>query len=227
MTDTTTATASTAGADRVLTRQGRDRRDDLLAHAERLILERGVAGTRMVDIARAAGVAKGLVYWYFDSKDALLLAIAHDVRERLRATQTAAVESLTAPLDQLYVGTVVSVRFVHEHWNLFRVLQTEVADAHGDLLGESSRIHALDTVAIVEAGQADGSIRADEEPLVLAHGNQGIVNHMVLAAVRGHLTDVESAAHAAARLAVHAAAASPEVARAAIDRCATARPRPT
>src|SRR5690554_2997861 len=165
-------------SERVLTRHGRDRRDELLEHAERLLLERGVGGTRMVDIADAAGVAKGLVYWYFESKDALLLAIVLDVRERLRAAQVTATESIDEPLDRLYVGTEVSVHFIDEHWNLYHLIQTQIADArYGDLLGESSHVHALDTVEVVEIGQAHGSIRTDEDPLVIAHTNQGVVNH--------------------------------------------------
>ena len=207
-----------AAPDRVLTRQGEDRRAELLAHAERLLLERGVAGTRMRDIAEAAGVAKGLVYWYFDSKDALLLAIVLDVRERLRAAQIHAIGDIAEPLDQLYVGTELSVRFIDEHWNLYTLLQSGFTDpAHADALGESAHVHALDTIAVVEAGQAVGTIRT-EDPNVLAHANQGVVNHFVLSCRRGHLPDVGTAAHAAARTVVHIAAASAHGAAATIAR---------
>lgn len=212
--------------ERVHTRQGRDRREELLAHASRLILERGLADTRMVDIAEAAGVAKGLVYWYFESKDALLLALVLDVRERLRVAQTTAAAGVDDPLDRLYAGTVASVHFIDEHWNLYRLLQTVTdADERTEALAVSGRVHAADTIELLEEGRDAGVVRGDEDLLVLAHGNQGIVNHFTLAAQRGDLPDIATAAHAAARLVVRAAAASPDLADAAIDRCRPRRAR--
>lgn len=203
--------------ERVHTQQGRDRRAELLAHAEELFLERGVAETRMVDIAEAAGVAKGLAYWYFDGKEALILAIALDVRDRLRDAQLDAIAGLDAPLEQLYVGTYASVTYIHEHWNLYGIIHSSLSDPrHAAALGETSRVHATDTVAVIEMGQADGSIRPDEDPLLLAQGNQGVVNHVVLSLQRGQIDDVHDAAHAAARYVVHASAATPELARSAI-----------
>src|ERR1041385_8115863 len=45
---------------RQLTAQGLERKQQLLDHAARLFAERGYADTRIVDICKAAGVAKGL-----------------------------------------------------------------------------------------------------------------------------------------------------------------------
>lgn len=198
-------------ASRVHTQQGEDRRTELLAHAERLFLERGVADTRMVDIADAAGVAKGLAYWYFESKDALLLAIALDVHDRLRHTQLEAVAGLDTPLEQLYVGVAESVKFIDEHWNLFVMIVWALADKNPS--GETSQLHADDSIEIITAGQADGTIRDDEDPLLLAQSHQGIVNHMVMSRQSGLIADVDTASHAAARAIVHLSATTPELAR--------------
>jgi AcrR family transcriptional regulator len=40
-----------------------------------VFLERGLAHATMADVSEAAGVAKGTVYRYFDSKSALLTAL--------------------------------------------------------------------------------------------------------------------------------------------------------
>jgi AcrR family transcriptional regulator len=48
----------------------------LTAAAAGVFAERGVANTAVSDIVRAAGVAQGTFYLYFDSKDAVLLAVA-------------------------------------------------------------------------------------------------------------------------------------------------------
>ena len=70
--------------ERQLSHQGEDRKSLLLERAEALLLERGYAGTRMRDVAEAAGVTKGLLYWYFESKEALIRVLAQGSRPRLR-----------------------------------------------------------------------------------------------------------------------------------------------
>lgn len=55
--------------------QAEQRRIQLIDAALELFSERGIEATRVSDIARAAGVAQGLLYHYFPSKDALVAAI--------------------------------------------------------------------------------------------------------------------------------------------------------
>jgi AcrR family transcriptional regulator len=51
------------------------RSEQLLDAAERVLEEKGLRATTVADIATAAGVAKGTVYLYFASKDALFAAL--------------------------------------------------------------------------------------------------------------------------------------------------------
>ena len=48
---------------------------ELLAAALELFIEKGFAATRLADVAARAGVAKGTLYLYFDSKEALFRAV--------------------------------------------------------------------------------------------------------------------------------------------------------
>src|SRR5512132_4530615 len=50
------------------------RREQLLDAAS-VFLERGLAQATMADVTEAAGVAKGTIYLYFDSRSALLTAL--------------------------------------------------------------------------------------------------------------------------------------------------------
>ena len=52
----------------------------LLAAAERLFLERGVAHTSLDQIAREAGVTRGAVYWHFQNKAHLFNDMLNQVR---------------------------------------------------------------------------------------------------------------------------------------------------
>ena len=54
------------------------RHGELLAAALDLFVEKGFAATRLDDIAARAGVSKGTLYLYFDSKAALLKAVVED-----------------------------------------------------------------------------------------------------------------------------------------------------
>lgn len=56
----------------------RDRHQEILEAAARVITDRGLAETRIQDIAERCGVSAGLILYYFDSKDRLLAeALTH------------------------------------------------------------------------------------------------------------------------------------------------------
>ncbi len=69
------------------------RRDQILDAAERVLVERGLASAAIADVAHGAGVAKGTVYLYFDSKAELLAAL------RLRH-----IDRFKAALDEALIG---------------------------------------------------------------------------------------------------------------------------
>jgi AcrR family transcriptional regulator len=60
------------------------RRSQLLDAATRVFAEKGYHATTIADVARAAQVSYGSVYWYFDSKEALFRALMSDCESALR-----------------------------------------------------------------------------------------------------------------------------------------------
>lgn len=69
------------------------RRAEILAAATQVFAERGVARTKVSDIAAAASLSHGLIYHYFPSKEAIFEAIAQEMIERADA-------DLAAPHDR-------------------------------------------------------------------------------------------------------------------------------
>jgi AcrR family transcriptional regulator len=61
------------------------RREAILAAAKRVFAKKGFHATKMSDVARAARVSYGSIYWYFDSKEALFDAVLEAEERRLRA----------------------------------------------------------------------------------------------------------------------------------------------
>lgn len=66
---------STAIKPKPRTKPAEIRRDELMAAAEALFLEKGFAATSVDEIVRLADVAKGTFYLHFRSKDDILLAL--------------------------------------------------------------------------------------------------------------------------------------------------------
>jgi AcrR family transcriptional regulator len=60
------------------------RREELLAAAKATFAAKGFHATTIGDVAKAAGVSYGSIYWYFDSKDALFLALMDHQEAALR-----------------------------------------------------------------------------------------------------------------------------------------------
>jgi AcrR family transcriptional regulator len=67
-----------------------DTRTKILEAALELFRERGFAESTMREIASRAGVASGLAYYYFDSKDAIVLAFYQRAQEELSDRMEAA-----------------------------------------------------------------------------------------------------------------------------------------
>jgi len=69
------------------------RRSELAAAAAGIFAERGVANTAVSDIVKAAGVAQGTFYLYFESKDDVVLAVVDGIAQQLIAQIRAAVDA--------------------------------------------------------------------------------------------------------------------------------------
>ncbi len=78
-----------------------ERAPEILGAALTCFAEKGFAATRMDDIARRAGITKGTIYLYFESKEAVFQALARqEVAERI-AEITAMVVAFEGPTPDL------------------------------------------------------------------------------------------------------------------------------
>src|SRR5918994_7484786 len=71
---------------------GDDRERALLATAERLLEERPLTEISVDDLARGAGISRPTFYFYFASKEAVLLSLFERMIEEARANQGDALE---------------------------------------------------------------------------------------------------------------------------------------
>lgn len=139
--------------------QAEQRRTQLIDTALALFAERGIEATRVSDIAEVAGVAQGLLYHYFRSKDELLAAIIarHGPLPLLR-------ELLAAPPDQPTRETLLQLAtrihaLIQERRSFVRLAVREIIWRPETLsMGMAVREQALDMLghylrSRVEAGE--------------------------------------------------------------------------
>ena len=67
-----------------------ERRSDILAAAKKVFARKGYHATTIAEIAKAAKLSYGSIYWYFDSKDALFHELMESEGEALRRHVTKA-----------------------------------------------------------------------------------------------------------------------------------------
>jgi AcrR family transcriptional regulator len=146
--------------------KGEDRRQRILAVAQRLVTRNGGRGTTLSQIAREAGVTTAGLLHHFESKEQLLHAVL-DARD---ADDLAHVDITGDVVEQL---ERVIGRFERSPGliGLFTVLLTENLDPdaplHGRFLGRYQDAVAIVTEAI-RRGQNAGRYRTDLDPAVKA-----------------------------------------------------------
>jgi TetR/AcrR family transcriptional regulator, fatty acid metabolism regulator protein len=162
-----------------------DRRRQILDAAVRVFARQGFHGCRVSDIADEAGVAYGLVYHYFRSKEEVLDTLFLERWDVLVATiDEVAERDDMAPRDKLYAIAsfiVDSYRYDPELMKVIIVEVTRAANSFGRTHLEKIR-EAYDGIArIVEQAQADGIFKSDVTPNYAAMAFYGAIEQVLTA----------------------------------------------
>ena len=82
-------------------KQSKDRHQEILEAAARVITDRGLAETRISDIADRCGVSPGLILYYFESKDRLLVEALTWANDNFYLTQSRELRRMQSAREQL------------------------------------------------------------------------------------------------------------------------------
>jgi AcrR family transcriptional regulator len=167
-----------------------EKRRLLLDAAVRVFARKGYHSARVGDIAEEAGVAYGLLYHYFASKEEVLRSVFRETWRALILTIQSVEEGDDAPREQLRKVAEILLRSWRRDPDLVRVLVLEVTRS-GHLAGEMDEIVASFAAIqeIVERGQADGSIRADLDARLASYVFYGAIDELLTGWVLGRLPD--------------------------------------
>jgi TetR/AcrR family transcriptional regulator, fatty acid metabolism regulator protein len=167
-----------------------DRRRQILAAAVKVFAEKGFHTSRVSDIAEEAGIAYGLVYHYFKSKEELLETIFRstwtEMLARVREVESAGVPA-TEAVRQV---TALLLRTWRRDPDLVRVLVREVTrnqHVQQELEEITAAMEALE--GIVRRGQESGEFRDELDPRLAAVVFYGALEEVLSGWVLGQLPD--------------------------------------
>jgi TetR/AcrR family transcriptional regulator, fatty acid metabolism regulator protein len=169
-----------------------DKRRQLLDAAVRVFARRGFHASRVGDIAEEAGVAHGLLYHYFKSKDQVLEAVFQENWSLLVARVESVEETDEPAADQLrHIAAIVLRTWLHLPDVVRVVIQEfgrspELAERIGEL---TLPIDALQRV--IRRGIESGEFRKDIDPTFAATVVYGSIDELLTGWVLGRLPSGE------------------------------------
>lgn len=102
-------------------------RDHILDMAERAFQRRGVSGTSLEDIARAAGLTRGAIYWHFEGKadlfNAMLCRVTLPLEQEIKRSDD---PELDDPLEHIRRSFLAALRATVEDPQARRVFEIAV-----------------------------------------------------------------------------------------------------
>lgn len=167
-------------------------RDAILNAAEGVFAQRGIAGTRMSDVAKAAGLATGTLYNYFENRDALMSSLIEQrLEDLLTAVSAVAVAGTGEPTRAVLEG-MVRASFAHfdRHRALFSVLMESagISGKHMPIARrcvDAQRKFLAHYSAVLERAAGAGELRADLPRSLLV----GILTGSAHGVVRAWMTE--------------------------------------
>jgi len=177
--------AAGAAGDREATkkRRSRDKRDRILRAAIKVFARNGFHATRVSEVAKAAGVADGTIYLYFESKEELLVSLFEDRVEKLLAFMAERLPTFDSAPERLRAVIDMQLGLLEGERDLAEVITV--------ILRQSTRLMKefaapkftayLDAIArIIQEGQAAGDFRTDVSPHIAARAIFGSLDGIAL-----------------------------------------------
>jgi TetR/AcrR family transcriptional regulator, fatty acid metabolism regulator protein len=166
------------------------KRQLLLDAAVRVFARKGFHAARVGDIAEEAGVAYGLLYHYFRSKDEVLETIFRSTWSDMLATVESIAATGAPPREQVRKVTELILRTWRRDPDLVRVLVREVTRSP-HLQRQVDEVTAAFAAlqAIVERGQQAGDFSPDVDPRLASVVWYGALEEVLTGWVLGRLPD--------------------------------------
>lgn len=106
-----------------------ERKDQIVRATVDCITKHGYHNFSMQDVARTAGVSKGIIHYYFLNKDDLMMSVLDKVAGDIETIIAADMESITSPVEKIKVFIAVTfdvVRSTKEYYQVNMDFWTQI-----------------------------------------------------------------------------------------------------
>jgi len=146
------------------------RRSEILTAAARVFSDQGYRQADCQEVADRAGVGKGTVYRYFDTKESLFIACLGHALDRLRARVEAAASQVEKPLAKLHAAFRAYFAFFDDQpevVELFILERAEFGERGASMYFSYSEADREVWLPVIRALGDGGHLRVDDPDLVL------------------------------------------------------------
>ncbi|MDP3273778.1 MAG: TetR/AcrR family transcriptional regulator [Deltaproteobacteria bacterium] len=160
-----------------------DKRERILRAAVKVFAKKGFYASRVSEIAKAAGVADGTIYLYFESKDDVLESLFEERSERLLEVLRGELAKNVDPPAKLQRMIEIQLGLIDGHRDLAEVITVNLRQSTRLLrqYGSKRFVEYLELLAsVVHEGQETGHFRLDVSPRVMARVLFGALDGLVL-----------------------------------------------
>lgn len=177
---------SAQAAPRARTRSGKDggdKRERILRAATKVFARKGFYATKVSEVAKAAGVADGTIYLYFENKDDLLVSLFEDRIMLLLARLESALSERPDAIDRLRCIIELQLGLLEGERDLAEVITVNLRQSTKLMKQYAAPKFALylETIASVIAdGQRAGLFRSDVSPHLVARTVFGALDGIAL-----------------------------------------------
>ena len=164
-----------------MTERKKSRQEEVYAAAARLFATRGYHATRMQDIADELGMLKGSLYYYFDSKEDLIVKITSGrIEELLKAVQ-AIVDTGYSPTQKLTLAIDEHLRFFQDHVHIYTIFVREhlsdINDGTANTADLLNKQYQNLFTQILQEGIDAGEFSAETDTQVVMRAILGMCNY--------------------------------------------------
>lgn len=165
-----------------------ERRVTIRSQALRLFATRGLAATKITDIAKAAGMAQGLLYHYYSSKDDIFVELIEHAFDRMNVA-VLALEKLEVPPQEkikLALDNLLHGLDEHEDTGFYHLLIAQatasetIPEEAKKIIRQKNSVPYKVMARIIARGQEEGTIKKfdpDELAMVFWTSVKGLAIH--------------------------------------------------
>lgn len=166
------------------------KKDNIIRAAIRIFAQKGYAAARIIDVARAAGIGKGTIYEYFNSKEDLFFALFQEfmheseIRMAATATESGSVSRRLKEMGDALIGTWLEkldlYALVMEFWSATTTSASR--DRFKAAFQTGYQAFRQDIAALISEGVDQDEFSTACRPLEVASGLIGMWDALLLQA---------------------------------------------